>query len=75
MCYRLTLDDDDFRDQLLELHEAPEHDVLSLAIATVSMDEDDLPPAVAAQARAQEAAARLWPADVAAQSIATGLES
>lgn len=71
----LTLDDDDIVDQLLELHDAPEHDSLSLTVATVSMDEEDLPPAVAAQARAQEAAARLWPADVAAQFIATGLDS
>lgn len=69
--YRLTLDDEDLGNQLLELHEAPEHDILSLAVATVSMDEEDMPPAVATKVRAQEAATRLWPADVAAQFIAS----
>lgn len=71
---RLTLDDEEFPNQHLDIKEAPEHELVPAIDATVSMDEEDLPPAVAAQLRAHEAAAKLFPADVWAQSIALGFE-
>lgn len=72
---RLTLDDEEYPNQHLDIQEAPGHELVPSIDATISMDEEDLPPAVAAQLRAHEAAVKLFPADVMAQSIALGYET
>jgi hypothetical protein len=74
---RLTLDDDDLSGptRAHELLQPPAHDDLDVHLSvnmTQSMDEEDLPPTVAARIRAKQAAAMLWPADANARSLAIG---